>query len=168
MLQCLEGLDHAHRQNLVHGDLKPQNILLHVKDRKRVARITDFGLAMQLETTGWSGMTTTGKSWADYHFTPRERVLGLHKGDARSDQWSLAAVFYHMLSGTFPRDFDGRDPIAAILHSETVPLRERNPKIPQPVASVIDRALSSSPEKRFRDVAQLKAHMKRAFDQVRG
>ncbi len=167
MFQCLDGLDHAHRQGLVHGDLKPQSILLHRENRKRIGRIADFGLARILEDSGSSGMTTTGKSWKNFHFLPRERLVSPRESDLRSDQWSMAAVFYHMLTGRFPRDLAGGDPIAEILHSETVPIRDRNSTVPQPVARVIDRALSSDPEKRFRDAAEMKSHLKRAFARVR-
>jgi serine/threonine protein kinase len=168
MFQCLDGLEHAHRQGLVHGDLKPQNILLHRDRHKRIARIADFGLARILRNAGWSGMTATGEVSRNLHYLPRERLVGLREGDARSDQWSLAAAFYHMLTGQYPRDLAGRDPIAVILHSETIPIGERNTKIPKPVAGVIDRALASEADKRFRDTAQMKTHLKHAFAQVRG
>jgi serine/threonine protein kinase len=168
MFQCLDGLAHAHRQGLAHGDLKPQCILLTRADRKRIGRIADFGLARILEKAGSSGMTATGEFSRKLHFLPRERLTGLSEVDFRSDQWSLAAVFYFMLTGQYPRDFDGRDPIAVILHSETVPVCERAADVPRPVAAVIDRALASDPEKRFRDAAQMRAALKRAFAQVRG
>jgi serine/threonine protein kinase len=168
MFQCLDGLDDAHRQGLVHGDLKPQNILLHRQDNKRVARIADFGLARILEQAGCSGLTTTGQVPINYHFLPRERVVDFRQGHPLSDVWSLAAVFYHVLTGQFPRDFARRDPIAVILHSEAVPIRERNPQVPKPVAQVIDRALAAHLDKRFRDAAEMKAQLQRAFGQVRG
>jgi serine/threonine-protein kinase len=167
MFQCLDGLNHAHRRGLVHGDLKPQNILLHCEKRKRIGRIADFGLARILDLAGWSGMTTTGRSSMDLRFTPRECITGLRGGAPHSDQWSMAAVFYYMLTGQPPHKFSARDPIAVILHSKTVPIRDWDSKVPRPVAQVIDRALSSDPERRFRDTAQMKAHLKRAFTQVR-
>jgi len=168
MYQCLEGLDHAHRQGLLHGDLKPENILLHRENHQRVARLADSGLARILGNAGFSGMTATGEFSMVLHFLPRERVLDLRQGDFRSDQWSLAAVFYYMLTGRFPREFRGRDPITVILQSETIPLAERDAKMPQPIAAVIDQALSSDPEKRFRDVAQMRTMLKRAFTRLRG
>jgi serine/threonine-protein kinase len=125
-------------------------------------------LARILEKAGSSGMTATGEFSRKLHFLPRERLTGLRGVDFGSDQWSLAAVFYYMLTGGYPRDFDGRDPIAVILHSETVPVRDRESSVPKPVADVIDRALASDPEKRFRDAAQMRSSLKRAFGQVRG
>lgn len=168
MYQCLDALDCAHRQGLVHGDLKPQNILLHRQGGKRIARIADFGLARILEQAGCSGMTATGHVPVNFHFLPRERLVGFREGQPQSDLWSLAAAFYHMLTGRLPRDFTGRDPLAVILHGETIPIRDQNPQVPKAVATVIDRALASEPGNRFRDAAEMKARLHRACAQIRG
>ncbi len=167
MFQCLDGLSDAHRRGLVHGDLKPQNVLLHRQGGKRTARIADFGLARIMEQAGCSGMTATGHVPVNYHFLPRERVVDFREARPVSDLWSVAAVFYHVLTGQFPRDLTGRDALAAVLHSESVPIRERNPQVPKPVAQVIDKALASDPGKRFQSAAEIKAHLERAFRQVR-
>ena len=164
MFQCLDALDYAHRQQLLHGDLKPRNVLLQIEDGKRVARIGDFGLARTLEQAGCSGMTTTAM---DHPFLPRERVLESGSAQPHSDLWSLAAVFYHLLTGQYPRDTTGSEPLSGILDSETVPIRERNSQVPKPVAQVIDRALASNPKKRFPDAVRMKAHLRRAFERVR-
>jgi serine/threonine protein kinase len=148
--------------------LKPSNILLHHQAREKIWRITDFGLARILRNAGCSGMTAIGEFSMMLQFLPRERVVDPREGDVRSDQWSLAAVFYYLLTGHYPRDLKGRDPIAVILQSETIPIRDRDAKIPKSVAAVIDRALSSDPEQRFADLDQMKAHLKRAFAKVRG
>jgi len=168
MFQCLDGLSDAHRRGLVHGDLKPQNVLLHRQGGKRTARIADFGLARIMEQAGCSGMTATGHVPVNYHFLPRERVVDFREARPVSDLWSVAAVFYHVLTGQFPRDLTGRDALAAVLHSESVPIRERNPQVPKPVAQVIDKALASDPGKRFQSAAEIKVHLERAFRQVRG
>ncbi len=108
-----------------------------------------------------------------HHFLPsslriyerrRRRFLSVLRRDGNFKGHTV----YYMLTGQFPRDLKGRDAIVEILHSETVPIRDRESKVPKPVAKVIDRALSSDPEKRFRDAAQMKVFLKRAFAQVRG
>lgn len=168
MYQCLDGLEDAHRQGLVHGDLKPQNVLLHREGGKRIARIADFGLARILEQAGCSGMTATGDVPINYHFLPRERVVDFRELHPASDLWSMAAVFYSMLTGRFPREFTDRNPLAAVLDSESVPIRERCSQVPKALARVIDKALVSDPEQRFQNAAELKARLQHAFRQVRG
>ncbi len=109
MLACLEALEHAHRQGLVHGDLKPQNILLDRQAEGRVWRIGDFGIARVLEKAGVTGMTATNQRYLSYQFMPRERILGLTEARFETDLWGAAAVFYYVLSGEFPYDFSQRD-----------------------------------------------------------
>jgi eukaryotic-like serine/threonine-protein kinase len=168
MLQCLLALETAHQAGRVHGDLKPQNILLHRRGGKLTARISDFGSAWALERVGFSGLTTTSQVQQRFHFLARERLREFHECRPESDQWSLAAVFYHLLSGQLPFDFRGGDPIAIILNREPVPLRERNPRLPQAVAQVIDRALSTRREQRFRAAGEMKTQLQRAFAMLRG
>ena len=146
MLQCLEGLEHAHRQGFVHRDLKPQNILLVGPAEKPTVKISDFGLAKNFEAAGLSGMTATGSFGGTYHCMPREQLTDFKRARPVSDVWSIAATFYHLLTGCYPRDFDGnRDPIEIVLRDEPVPIRGRDSSLPGPVAEVIDRALSWSP-----------------------
>jgi eukaryotic-like serine/threonine-protein kinase len=168
MLQCLDALEYAHQQKLVHGDLKPQNVLLHRGSGKLAARIADFGLARVLEKIGCTGLTATNQAALNYQLMPRERLLGFQERRPETDLWGLAATFYYMLSGQFPHDFSGRDPMAVILQAETVPLRDRERTVPAPVAKVVDRALAGDLTKRFGSAQEMKAHLVRAFGQVRG
>jgi eukaryotic-like serine/threonine-protein kinase len=159
MLQCLDALDYTHRQQMVHGNIKPANILLHVEQGKRIARLGDCGLARILDQAGCLGMTATGRNSDNYHFLPRERVVDFRDVRPQNDLWSLAAVFYYMLTGQFPRDRIGEEPLSGILDSEPVPIRERHAEIPKTVACMIDRALASSPSRRFQSAAEMKTHL---------
>jgi serine/threonine protein kinase len=80
--------------------------------------------------------------------------------------WSLAAVFYHALTGRFPLDFRGRNAVEVILTEAPVPLREREDSIPIAVANVIDRALRTEPAHRFQTAAEMKAALDEAFASV--
>ena len=156
MLQCLDALDYIHRQQMVHGNIKPENILLHVQPGQQIAKLADCGLARILDQAGCLGMTATARASDDYHFLPRERVIDFRDVRPQSDLWSLAAVFYYMLTGQFPRDRLGQEPLSGILDSDPIPIRKRDPRIPDPVARVMDRALSAHPGKRFQHAALMK------------
>jgi serine/threonine protein kinase len=72
------------------------------------------------------------------------------------DVWATAATLYNMLTGVYPRDFEGRDPFNAVLQQDAVPIRQRDPNIPQAVAEVIDLALRDRPEIYFKSAAEFK------------
>jgi len=123
MIQCLKGLDHAHRAGFVHRDLKPENILLQQVEGRWRTKITDFGLAKSFEQAGLSGMTATGRIGGTFHFMPREQLTNYKFVRPVSDLWSLAATFYKLLSGHVPLDFPpDRDPMEVVLGDEPVPL----------------------------------------------
>lgn len=163
MVQCLDALEYAHAHDVVHRGLKPQNVLFSSQDGHAIVKIADFALTDKLEMVGLAGMMATGPVHVDYDFLPREQLTGFRCSSAASDLWSLAATFYHALTGQCPYDFSGRDPIEVILHDDPRPLRDRNPAVPQPVANVIDQALSSDPAARCQTAAGMKAALQEAF-----
>jgi serine/threonine protein kinase len=143
----LEGLAAAHQAGFVHRDIKPDNVLL---GQGGAAKLGDFGLAKSYEQAGLSGMTATGVVGGTYRFMPREQITSFRTVRPASDVWSLAATLYYLLTGEYPRDFDAhRDPLAVILRGGVVPLRQRDPALPQDLAAVLDRALDDDPEKRY-------------------
>jgi len=163
LMQCLDGLEHAHRQGFVHRDLKPQNILLDDRGGRFVAKVADFGLAKSFQGAGLSGMTATGGHGGTYHFMPREQLRDFKYVRPASDVWSMAAAFYRVLTGHYPRDFPpGRDPMEVVLNDEPVPIRHRDPEMPAAVAAVIDGALTSDPGKRCQTAGDLKAAFQQA------
>ncbi|MDA1049289.1 MAG: serine/threonine-protein kinase [Planctomycetota bacterium] len=163
MKQCLNGLEYAHSEGIVHRDLKPQNILLYQSDKKWTAKVADFGLAKSFETAGLSGMTATRSVGGTFHFMPREQLTDFKYVKPVSDIWSIAAAFYNVLTGQYPRNLTkDRDPIEVILHDEAIPIRDRCAEIPRAVAEVLDRALSSDTAVRFQSAAEFK----RALDEA--
>ena len=168
LLQCLAALEHAHQYGFVHGDLKPQNILLENRGGAWFALISDFGLAKHFELAGFSGLTATGKFTLAYGFIPREQLTGFQNCLKASDLWSLAATFYHALSGQYPYNFQNRDPLAVILHDDPLPLALRNPTIPPSVAATIDLALRTDPAGRFPSAGAMIVALEQAFAQAAG
>ena len=163
MLQCLAGLEYAHQQKVVHRDLKPQNILLDERHGHWSAKISDFGLAKDFERAGLSGMTATGGMAGTYRFMPREQLTEFKYIRPVSDVWSLGATFYNALTGRYPLEFaPQRDPMEVILHDEPIPLRQREPSIPVPVAEVIDRALATDAAQRFQTAAEMRVCLESA------
>jgi serine/threonine-protein kinase len=144
MLQASAGLSAVHAEGFVHRDLKPAN--LHVQSDGRV-KIMDFGL-VRLDN---SEMTRTGMVLGSPSYMAPELVRG-QRADARSDVFSLGAVFYELLSGQRP--FPGRgmgEILTAIMNREPAPLEG----MPPAVTWIIDRCLRKDPGQRYRTAGEL-------------
>jgi eukaryotic-like serine/threonine-protein kinase len=162
-LQVLAGLEYTHNavlpairladgsigegQGLVHRDLKPANIFLQRNGDKTLAKIGDYGLAKAFELAGMSGQTMTGQGgvMGTPSYMSRQQLLNTKYVQPSVDVWATAACLYNMLTGLPPRQFGKRDPLQVILQDEAVPILERDPSIPKPLAKVIDQALWEDP-----------------------
>lgn len=163
-VDCLSGLAFAHRQGVVHRDLKPHNILLDRDGSRTVSKISDFGLAKLFQKSGLSGMTATGATAGTFFFMPREQLTEFKYARPASDVWSIAATFYAVLAKRLPREFpEDRDPIQIILESHADPIRTHRSDIPKPIADVIDRALLLDVSARYQDAGEMLHALQRAL-----
>jgi serine/threonine-protein kinase len=142
------GLDYAHKQGLLHRDVKPANIMLtHLNDdgEQRVL-LADFGIARNLDDI--SGLTTTNMTVGTVAYAAPEQLMG-ETVDGRADQYALAATAYHLLTGS--QLFPHSNPAVVIsrhLNSDPPALAERRPELAN-LDLVLARALAKNPEDRF-------------------
>ncbi|MGH9875297.1 MAG: protein kinase domain-containing protein [Pyrinomonadaceae bacterium] len=161
ILAALDGLAYAHQRGFVHRDIKPENILLNSQGGTTRAQIADFGLAKNFELAGLSGMTATGTAAGTPRFMPREQLLQYRYAIPVSDLWSVAATLYCILTGKPPREFPPhRDPMEVVLHGGFIPLRQRDPELPEDLCKVIERTLADEPSKRYQTAAELSAALR--------
>lgn len=150
LLQVCDALDAAHRAQVVHRDLKPQNVLVN---EQRQVRVIDFGLAQ----TGYrAGMTATGLILGTPEYMAPEQIQGAAV-DHRADIYSLGAMAYHMVCGRPP--FTASTPIAVgFLHCSQppVPPRQSRPDVPEHLELAILKAMAKQPAERFQTVAELR------------
>src|SRR4051794_23867701 len=143
------GLSIAHARNLVHRDIKPQNVLIDDEGR---AKLTDFGISRQLEQ---AGMTATGRVLGTTDYVAPEQAMG-HGADPRSDIYSLGVVFYEMLIGQVPFHADSQVGVAMKHVNEDLPdVQRRRPEVSAAVALVVERATMKKPEQRYENVGQM-------------
>lgn len=144
------ALDYAHRQGLVHRDVKPENILF----AEGLALLADFGIARAAGDSQGSGSTSAGIVVGTPEYMSPEQAAGESHLDSRSDLYGLACVVYEMLAGTPP--FSGGN-ARAIMASQVTgspkPLRSLRPDTPPAVERAITRALAKNPDDRFSAVS---------------
>lgn len=150
-----EGLNAAAAIGLIHGDVKPENILL---DSNGVAKVVDFGLAQFKANT--EGATAKGIWGTPYYIAP-EKLKG-HPADARSDIYSLGGTLFHALALKPP--FEGDTPmdvVKARLKDPAPPLRNFRPSINHEVEAIVGRMLEMEPQKRYPNYTSLLSDIRR-------
>ena len=147
MEQILDGLAFAHAKGVVHRDLKPGNVRVLPNGR---IKIMDFGLARR----GQDGAATSVVMGTPFYMAP-EQIQG-ERATARTDVFSLGAMFYETLSGMRP--FTGPSIPAvlfAVAHRDPEPLAGLVPDVPPGLATMVIRALAKKPEDRYADASEM-------------
>jgi tetratricopeptide (TPR) repeat protein len=161
--QLASGLENAHRQGVIHRDLKPGNLRVTPEGR---LKILDFGLAFLLhaeaetvskgETTVTASVTDSFEDAGTLPYMSPEQIKG-NQPDARADVWSAGAVLYEMSTGRAPfGDLTGGRLMAAILEQPPPPPRTLNAKISVGLERVILRALEKDPGERYQSAGDLR------------
>ncbi|WAA13651.1 Stk1 family PASTA domain-containing Ser/Thr kinase [Fervidibacillus halotolerans] len=149
MKQLVSAISHAHQNNIIHRDIKPQNILI---DKKGNVKITDFGIAQALTSTT---ITNTNSLLGSVHYISPEQARG-GMTTKKSDIYSLGIVMFEMLTGRVP--FQGESAVSiALKHLQSEPPspKQWNPHIPQSVENIILKATAKDPFYRYDDVLEL-------------
>ncbi len=152
------GLQAAHARRLVHRDVKPQNVLIDAEGR---AKVTDFGIAQQLEQ---DGLTRTGRVLGTTDYVSPEQAMG-RPVDARSDIYSLGIVIYETLTGEVPFQADNLVGVAMKHVNERMPdVQRKRPDASSALAAVVERSTAKKPEKRYPDMAAMLADLENALE----
>jgi serine/threonine protein kinase len=160
--QVGRALDYAHKQDILHRDVKPSNILMA---EGKWALLSDFGLAKMVGASVQITKTGTGMGTPAYMSPEQAQGTGT---DARSDIYSLGIVLFEMLTGRVP--FEADTPLAVLLKHLTAALplpRELKPDIPEPVERVIFKALAKAPEDRYQRAGEMVEALERAVEEAK-
>lgn len=151
-LQICEGLAHAHEHQVIHRDLKPDNIMMVQEPTGVKAKIVDFGLAKTTKTT--QKLTRTGDVFGSPHYMSPEHCLG-EPLDHRTDIYSLGCIMYECMTGYPP--FDAESPLQVInkhVHESPPPIAPEL-GVPEWLEREIFRALEKNKERRHESAADL-------------
>ncbi|MCG3212119.1 MAG: Serine/threonine-protein kinase PknD [Anaerolineae bacterium] len=142
-IQICSAVGTAHRAGLVHGDLKPGNILITTGNQ---VKVTDFGLARAL---GESSMDEDEVVWGTPAYFAPEQASGDMVLPA-TDVYAIGIIMYEMVTGRVPFvGIDDQDVARKQLYEAHIPVDQLDPRIPEPLARIIDAAMAKSPNERF-------------------
>lgn len=149
--QIASALEAAHKANIVHRDIKPQNIILN---KDMIAKVTDFGIAKVQNATS-ATITSFGSTMGSVHYFSPEHAKGGYT-DAKSDLYSLGVVMYEMATGKLP--FDAESAVSvALKHIQEDPVapRDINPTISAALNQIILKAMQKSTATRYQSASEM-------------
>lgn len=156
-IQIASALEMAHKNNIIHRDIKPHNIII---TEDGIAKVTDFGIAKAVSN---STITAFGTTIGSVHYFSPEHARGGFT-DAKSDLYSLGVVMYEMVTGKVP--FDADTPVSvALKHMQEEPEEpiELNPNLPGAVNKIIMKALKKDTTLRYQTASEMLSDLRRAL-----
>ncbi|HUT88143.1 MAG TPA: protein kinase [Thermoguttaceae bacterium] len=159
VLQAARGLEYAHRQGVIHRDVKPGNLLL---DHEGTVKILDMGLArMQapegtMDETGSERLTGTGQVMGTCDYMAPEQAEDTHAADHRADVYALGCTLYRLLTGEPP--YAGETLVQVLLAHRQAPIpsiRDARPDVPPELDAVFHRMMAKTPQYRYQSMAEV-------------
>ncbi|MHB8779764.1 MAG: Stk1 family PASTA domain-containing Ser/Thr kinase [Candidatus Geothermincolia bacterium] len=156
--EILSALQFAHRQHMIHRDIKPHNIIITPMGQ---VKVMDFGIARIGEG---NGMTQTGTVMGTAQYISPEQAQGMPV-DGRSDIYSLGVVLYELLTGSVP--FEDENPITVAykqVKEDPAPLTRIDPSLPPALEAIVAKSLAKNPDNRYQSAQEMKADLLRFLE----
>jgi serine/threonine protein kinase len=166
--QVCDGLAHAHQMNLVHRDIKPDNIFLLDGEAEKV-KLTDFGIARSSEPETNSNLTKPGVMLGTLSYVSPEQLQDARNVDLRADIYSLGVVTYEALAGQLPFTGEGlTSTLMAIVSRDARPLHEVNPAVGMELAAVVSKSMRKQAQDRYGSVTEFLREYEKALKLSKG
>lgn len=158
ILDIARALEHAHSRNIVHRDIKPDNILM---TQSGIAKLSDLGLAKRTDET--SHLTAARQGFGTPYYMPYEQAMNAKYADGRSDIYALGGTLYHLVTGELP--FPGSNHLEIVEKKnlgEFLPASSHTPQVPPVLDAILARMLARDPADRYQTVSELIVDLERA------
>lgn len=159
-IQIAQGIEEAHKNHIIHRDIKPQNIIISKEGK---VKVTDFGIAKAATSN-----TITSNAMGSVHYISPEQARGGYS-DEKSDIYSLGVTIYEMLLGKVP--FEGESTVSvafAHVHEEAVHLNDLDPEIPRSLSRIVQKCMQKKPDMRYESASALIMDLRRAVSEPDG
>jgi serine/threonine-protein kinase len=157
-LDVARALEHAHSRNVIHRDIKPDNILI---TRSGVSKLADLGLAKRTDEA--SHLTATRQGFGTSFYMPYEQALNAKHADGRSDIYALGATLYHLITGQVPFPGDNHlDVVEKKDLGEFTPASRINQTVPRVLDQILSRMLARNPRDRYQTASELIVDLERS------
>ncbi len=157
-LDVARALEHAHSRNVIHRDIKPDNVLIM---RSGVSKLADLGLAKRTDEA--SHLTATRQGFGTSYYMPYEQALNAKHADGRSDLYALGATLYHLVTGEVP--FRGDNHLEVVEKKEQGdfrPASQLNAAVPRILDQILARMMARQPRDRYQTASELIVDLERS------
>ena len=157
-LDMARALEHAHSRNVVHRDIKPDNVLI---PRSGVCKLVDLGLARRTDEA--SHLTAARQGFGTTYYMPYEQAINAKYADGRSDIYALGATLYHLVTGVVP--FPGDNHLEVVEKKNQgvfTPASRLNPAVPPVLDHILGRMLARDPRDRYQTASELIVDLERS------
>jgi serine/threonine protein kinase len=158
VLDIARALEHAHSRNIVHRDIKPDNILITTSG---VAKLADLGLAKRTDEA--SHLTAARQGFGTPYYMPYEQAMNAKSVDGRSDIYALGATLYHLVTGDVP--FSGTSHVEIVEKKSLgffTPASALNPAVPEILNRILAKMLAREPRDRYQTASELIVDLERS------
>ena len=158
ILDIARALEHAHKHQIIHRDIKPGNILLNAAG---LAKLSDLGLAKRRDDS--SNLTNTSQGIGTPYYMPYEQAMNAKMADERSDIYALGATLFHLVTGEVP--FPGESSLEIVERKGVgvyPPARALNPEVPDLLEDMLAKMMARDPEDRYQTVSEIIVDLERS------
>lgn len=157
-LQILSGLEVAHAADVVHRDLKPDNVFITPSSGGPILKLIDFGIAKLRQSSELNrGLTRAGVVMGTPEYMPPEQLYSANAVDQRADLYAVGVMLFEMLAGRRPADGDEPEVIVGkVLSGEVLKLDELKPELPPGLADVVHKALAADRDARYANALEMR------------